>query len=519
MKPPPLSSWAVAAIILLFVALVMAPNLISELPDRDAGVFLYVGARILEGEVPYRDIWDHKGPLIYYIDALGIALTPGSEQGVWALEAIALSLSGFGLYRLLRKEFGPLPGVLGVGLFYAGLSYLLHPGNYTEEFSLPLQIGALLLFDRTEAADGRPTLWATIGLTGAATLLLRPNNAGIQLSILIYIILESLIRGHPRRGLANAAYLGLGALLLLVPLMAYFGLARALPDLFDSVIRFNSSYIEATPKARLDAILEGLRLLAPTGLPVFTLAVWATASLRLVSTSGRSEEPRLLRLATIALPIEFVMLGISGRSLNHYFMAWLPISAVLSARFFQQLVESVAASEPRPRGGIARRVAWTIGLAAVILLLPLRKLLPPFLNFLENGSRNAFDRAADLAQYDDEYLLMWGAESTYNFLTDKPAPSRYVYQYPLYTCGYVSPSMGEEFREDVVSRLPLIVDSSSSNPAVPPIDAQARSVWSEESDNCSLTTPMVTLLSFIDQHYEPVGQMSYTGWPIYGAQD
>ena len=106
--------------------------------------------------------------------------------------------------------------------------------------------------------------------------------------------------------------------------------------MFDSVIRFNAAYIEATPKPRIDAILEGLRLLAPTGLPVFTLAVWAMASLRLVSTSGRS--------------------------LNHYFMAWLPISAVLAARFFRQLMgpsdESELslgqASAPGPPG----RSAW-----------------------------------------------------------------------------------------------------------------------------------------------------------------
>ena len=83
MKLSLLSSWAVVGIVPLFVALVMAPNLIAELPDRDSGVFLYIGSRILEGEVPYRGIWDHKGPLIYYINALGIALTPGSEYGVW----------------------------------------------------------------------------------------------------------------------------------------------------------------------------------------------------------------------------------------------------------------------------------------------------------------------------------------------------------------------------------------------------------------------------------------------------
>jgi hypothetical protein len=89
-----------------------------------------------------------------------------------------------------------------------------------------------------------------------------------------------------------------------------------------------------------------------------------------------------LRLATIALPIEFVMLGISGRSLNHYLMAWLPISAVLAARFFRQLMGPSDESELRLGAGIRPRTAWTIGLAVVILLLPLRRLLPPFFNFL-----------------------------------------------------------------------------------------------------------------------------------------
>jgi hypothetical protein len=226
-----------------------------------------------------------------------------------------------------------------------------------------------------------------------------------------------------------------------------------------------------------------------------------------------------VRLAIIALPIEFVMVGISGRSINHYFIAWLPISAVLAARFFQQLIGPSEKAELSPGAAIHPRMAWAIGLAVVILVLPLRRLLPPFLNFLENGSRNAFVRAADLAEYDDQYLLMWGAESTFNFLAGKPAPTRYVYQYPLYTCGYVSPAMVEEFRADLASRLPLIVDSSSSNPAVPPIDPEARSNWSESSDSCSMTAPMTKLLSFIDEHYEPVGRMSYTGWPIYRIQD
>src|ERR1043165_359368 len=58
------------------------------LPSRDSGVFLYVGWRFLSGDIPYRDVWDHKPPLVYFVDALGLTLTPPSLWGVWLLQIV-----------------------------------------------------------------------------------------------------------------------------------------------------------------------------------------------------------------------------------------------------------------------------------------------------------------------------------------------------------------------------------------------------------------------------------------------
>src|ERR687897_1148030 len=65
------------------------------LPSRDSGVFLYVGWRFLNGDMPYRDVWDHKPPLIYFVDALGIALTPDSLWGIWVLRFLFIFFSLF----------------------------------------------------------------------------------------------------------------------------------------------------------------------------------------------------------------------------------------------------------------------------------------------------------------------------------------------------------------------------------------------------------------------------------------
>jgi hypothetical protein len=40
---------------------------------RDSSLFLYVAQRIQDGGLPYRDVWDHKPPLIYYFGVIGLA--------------------------------------------------------------------------------------------------------------------------------------------------------------------------------------------------------------------------------------------------------------------------------------------------------------------------------------------------------------------------------------------------------------------------------------------------------------
>src|SRR5262245_997230 len=65
------------------------------LPSRDSGVFLYMGWRLLSGDIPYQDVWDHKPPLIYFVDALGLTLTPNSLWGIWFLEFLFIFFTLF----------------------------------------------------------------------------------------------------------------------------------------------------------------------------------------------------------------------------------------------------------------------------------------------------------------------------------------------------------------------------------------------------------------------------------------
>lgn len=105
-------------------------------PGVDSGVFLYIGHALLIGQVPYKDVWDHKSPGIYFIDALGLWLGRGSLWGVWLLEVISLALSGWLTYGAIRRDFGAVPALFGALAWVCSVPLVCNGGNVTEEWAL-----------------------------------------------------------------------------------------------------------------------------------------------------------------------------------------------------------------------------------------------------------------------------------------------------------------------------------------------------------------------------------------------
>jgi len=126
---------------------------------------------------------------------------------------------------------------------------------------------------------------------------------------------------------------------------------------------------------------------------------------------------------------------------------------------------------------------------------------------------------------DENYLLMWGAETSVNYVTKIMAPTRYVYQYPLYTCGYYTEEMINEFLDDIAQKKPLIVDTFTTNESIPPIDDNQRKQWINVPfpggsnigglRNCLQSPNMEEVFKFINSRYEPIDVIKENGWTIY----
>ena len=87
----------VSFLFLLLVSLSTSP--LNNYFDYDSSFYLVIGKGICRGLLSYRDLYDQKGPLVFYLNALGYLLT-GNRTGVLLVQGFSMTLSVFMLYRL-----------------------------------------------------------------------------------------------------------------------------------------------------------------------------------------------------------------------------------------------------------------------------------------------------------------------------------------------------------------------------------------------------------------------------------
>lgn len=114
----------------------------------DPIIYMNVGRAIRGGAVLYRDIFDHKGPLLPLVFAAlsMISPFPFSMSGLYLFQCVTLSLTLRYLYRTARLFLNPAPSV---GVCFGFLFFLLNGltygqgGGSAEELLLPAFMGAL----------------------------------------------------------------------------------------------------------------------------------------------------------------------------------------------------------------------------------------------------------------------------------------------------------------------------------------------------------------------------------------
>lgn len=513
-------------VVFFSITIIWFPNSpkLQPIPGRDSGVFLYTASRLVDGEVPYRDAWDHKGPMIFFTNAMGLLLTD-SRWGVWAIEVLTLGSTVLMGFSLIRKAFPLTPTLIGVFVFISSLPHVSAGGNKTEQYVILLQLIALYAFQgQTFKNQGHSWRNWVLGSTMAIAFLFQGNLVVTWAVIILLIIGYRVYAKQSRALLIQGVEIASGFLIAIAPVLLFFLVHDSAIPFLSAVFEYNFVYSSAASWGdRIISPLYGFQALGPSGIAFVGLIAFIMALNSIFRRTKQSASQfRLILVSVFAFPLEAFASSFSGQSWHHYFLTWLPSLMILTTFLANILLNAldVPDSREKARGFLAIESRTAMGYAVILTMLT-QGLGLWLVNDFAKGI--LFEKDKDeVVNYiekntaDDDFVLIWGAETKYNFATDRPSPTRFNYQYALLRDGYSDASLINGFVEELEATPPIIIiDSSPSNPVFPPLDFNQRSTWSNVSTVYKPIPELASFFSFVETNYSAVDTMKPNNWIVY----
>lgn len=212
-------------------------------PYTDSSVFVYVGRVMQNGGLPYVDVFDHKGPLLYLLNCFGLCLT-GNISGIWIVECVLLLACSFCFFGCIHRLFGRTPNIIAIIGFFM-LSMGTSSGNMTESwgtcFAMIILSDVMMRFHAGGHWSCRRGFFS--GLSIAALALLRPNLLPVGLVYVAAVMYDCWRRSDYTSLLAVLKGVSAGACIVVFPIVYWMANTGCLAECLNSYILFNIKYL------------------------------------------------------------------------------------------------------------------------------------------------------------------------------------------------------------------------------------------------------------------------------------
>jgi hypothetical protein len=494
-------------------------NPLFDYPSRDSGIFIYIGSLIIKGKLPYVSAWENKGPLVFYINTLGLLLSGGSLWGIWFLEFLFLMGSLYLSYRVTRENMGDVPALVGAFVWTSAVGMVFEGGNLSEEYALLFYFLAVWAFMKGDGSPAKEKFDYLIGISLGLSFLLRPNNVSLHIAtVATYFVLALLFRNW-QIFWKRILYITLGGLTVILPVIIFFAVQGALSEMIRVVILFNYQYSDTADSV---SIFKGIRIAFESiGIQYSVLALigFVTAFVTLLKRDAlKSSLGKLMLLMLIGWPIEMILSTLSGRNYRHYFIVWAPYLG-----FFSSYVVYVYLHHWLRRNERFWTYA-TIVILSVIALWGSRSVWNNYgtaIGLKFSDPKASVDYHSPVADYlkkntlPSDKVLVWGFRPIIYFMSEREAPASFL-PYPLiHVDTPLGHSWANQFYAQFTTTPPvLIVDMANSQvDPIPAIDEKIRRTQRRTLRDAVLAPNLDQVFEYIETNYVLVGEVD--GYPIY----
>ncbi len=285
----------------------------------DSSIFITVGKAIKDGKILYKEIFDHKGPILFFIQMIGQFICNG-RFGIFILEVVSLFITNLFLYKTLIFFTSTKKSLLSICVSMICMSYFIETGNYSEEYSLPFLAICLYLavkwLNSNNLFSKNSYLYSFIyGICFGIIAFIRLNNAGLICGLSLVITIIFIKQGKIQDLIKCAISLILGILLICIPIFLYFYKVNALIDMLYGTFIHNFLYISSNIQSNMTIIAKVLILFILTLLLFFNCKTYS--------------KNKNYTLFFVCCYLSTLLALIVGPGFNNYYIIAIPLITIM----------------------------------------------------------------------------------------------------------------------------------------------------------------------------------------------
>lgn len=198
---------------------------------QDINIYRTIGRSMLSGLIPYRDLFDHKGPYVYFLFAVDSII----PMFAYLIEILACGITLFFAYKMVKNySKAPMINVIVFGIVAYFSESFSHGGGTVEEYFMPIMIYVIYIgLEYTKGNKSALTYkqFLLIGIYSGMILWAKYSLLGFFIGWCIIpfgMIIKN--REWKKLGIGIGSIIA-GVIAVTIPVFIYFGYNQAIGDL------------------------------------------------------------------------------------------------------------------------------------------------------------------------------------------------------------------------------------------------------------------------------------------------
>lgn len=202
----------------------------------DVNAFMTVGKSMMKGIVPYKDLFEQKGPVLYFIYGIASLISDTSYIGVFILEIISMTLTLYFCYLIAKLFLSEKKSILLLPVFLLLITTcaaFTHGGSCEEAMFLPQIITLYYFIRHFKNKEMNYKEYMLVGFFAGIILLIKYTSLGLWFAFQLIMIISYFKKKKSREAILSSIMFLSGMMIPIIITLIYFGINNGINEFID----------------------------------------------------------------------------------------------------------------------------------------------------------------------------------------------------------------------------------------------------------------------------------------------